>query len=625
MKEKLKSLIEKASTRGYVRALKSAPEILSWVMEETKSLPHDAELSERVYCALHGVQHAICPNGNHKIFNTLDKGFRFCANNCQCRREAQSRAIKDHASKLDQTEKQRRTDQQRETFLAKYGVENAMHVAEIRKKQETTMLDRYGATSPFASPIVQEKIKETNIDRYGAETPLGSEAIREKIAESNLKKYGQRNNPMIEARKTFADQYDGLNPFQISEIAEKAKATMLSRYGVEKALESPEIYTKMCDALEQKHGVRNVMLLKSVRDDLAARNIERYGWPSPNQKHFGKMASEILTDPEKFKIQFEHMSLREVSLKLGIAYDTARKWCVKHGVELSHSTYEDAIAKFLQDQGLNVRRTDRKLIKPYELDIAIDDCKLAIEFCGLYWHSERHNKSSDYHLNKLTRIKENGWRLITIFEDEWLYKREIVEQRLLHAIGRSTKGVPARKLMIRNLSANEAKTFLDKHHTQGGGAYGFVNYGACDGDTIVAVMTFAKPRVALGRKTGAVELLRFATDGRNHPGVASRLFSAFIKEYSPDEIISYADRRWSEGDFYAKLGFVFERNTPPNYWYFHASKPVREYRFKYRKDKIKNLVEGGESMTERQIMIELGYTRIWDCGHAKFRWTNPNK
>ena len=62
---------------------------------------------------------------------------------------------------------------------------------------------------------------------------------------------------------------------------------------------------------------------------------------------------------------------------------------------------------------------DRRLIYPYELDIVIPDKKIAIEYCGLYWHSEKMGHDKNYHLNKLSMCEKIGYRLITVFEDEW--------------------------------------------------------------------------------------------------------------------------------------------------------------------------------------------------------------
>ena len=64
------------------------------------------------------------------------------------------------------------------------------------------------------------------------------------------------------------------------------------------------------------------------------------------------------------------------------------------------------------------------------------------------------------------------------------------------------------------------------------------------------------------------ELIRFCNKiNISVIGGASRLLKYFIKTYQPKEIISYADRSWSMGNLYEKLGFKFLYDTKPNYYY----------------------------------------------------------
>lgn len=290
------------------------------------------------------------------------------------------------------------------------------------------------------------------------------------------------------------------------------------------------------------------------------------------------------------------------------------------------SKSETEIVSFLKQYNIAMITNDRKLISPLEIDIILPAHNIGIEFCGLYWHSELFKNDKNYHLNKLQLMNKMNYKLITIFEDEWLHKRDIVQSRLLHLLGLSTKGKGARQLTIKSISAKEAKDFLDMYHIQGNGTYGYAKYGAYDLSELVAVMTFSKPRLALGRKKNIAapdELLRFASNGKNYPGLASRLFRTFVKEYKPKEIISYADRRWSDGNLYKQLGFELESITGVNYWHTKGA-AQRHYRFNFRKDRIKHLVENGNTKTEIEIMRELGYSRIWDCGSLKFLWKSTN-
>ena len=50
-------------------------------------------------------------------------------------------------------------------------------------------------------------------------------------------------------------------------------------------------------------------------------------------------------------------------------------------------------------------------------------------------------------------------------------------------------------------------------------------------------------------------------------GGASKLFNKFINDYHPKFILSYADRRYSDGGLYRALGFIQDGITKPNYIY----------------------------------------------------------
>ena len=114
------------------------------------------------------------------------------------------------------------------------------------------------------------------------------------------------------------------------------------------------------------------------------------------------------------------------------------------------------------------------------------------------------------------------------------------------------------------------------------------------------------------------ELLRFCNK-INHSvvGGASKLFKHFIKTHNPNDIISYADRRWSQGKLYQQLGFNKTHNSTPNYFYVINNE--REHRFKYRKNL---LIKRGfdENKTEREIMNDRKIYRIYDCGNIVYSY-----
>ena len=267
---------------------------------------------------------------------------------------------------------------------------------------------------------------------------------------------------------------------------------------------------------------------------------------------------------------------------------------------------------------------DRTIIKPLELDMVFPDQMIAVEYCGLYYHSENNQRSPKhkmYHMNKMKLANDAGYKLITIFEDEWLSKKEIVKTRLKHIFGKSDIKYYARKLKIEEISNTECRAFLNLYHIQGGKINADFSYALKDySDNIVAVMTFShsKNRKFISSKNkvaGSYELVRYATNGSNVIGGASKLLSHFVKMIKPETIISYADLRWSEGNLYKTLGFTQTNNPKPGYWYVLGSS--RYHRFNFSKSAL--VKEGFDpNKTEEQIMFERGYDRIWDCGQLKF-------
>lgn len=79
-----------------------------------------------------------------------------------------------------------------------------------------------------------------------------------------------------------------------------------------------------------------------------------------------------------------------------------------------------------------IKLNDRKMLgNGKELDIYLPDKNIAIEFDGLYWHSDARGKDSSYHNDKSIILSELGLNLIHIFEHQWLFKKDIVKNLLL--------------------------------------------------------------------------------------------------------------------------------------------------------------------------------------------------
>lgn len=299
-----------------------------------------------------------------------------------------------------------------------------------------------------------------------------------------------------------------------------------------------------------------------------------------------------------------------------------------------YSNVEKEIVEFIKDiYDGEIIENSRDIISPYELDIYLPDKKIAFEIDGIYYHSTKYKEDKNYHLNKTNLCKEIGIRLIHIFDDEIIEKRKIVEDKILNILGLNSNRIYARECIIKNINANEKNKFLKENHIQGKdnseiklGLYTNTKY--YEEEVLVAVMTFCKPRIALGQKKNSIydyELSRYCSLLDNNViGGFSKLLKYFERNYEWNKIITYADKRWSVGDIYFKNNFKYLRDSKPSYWYINSKNiKKRIYRYQFRKSLLKTLfpLEYDDNKTEIEIMTEVGYYRLYDCGNMVFEYS----
>lgn len=257
---------------------------------------------------------------------------------------------------------------------------------------------------------------------------------------------------------------------------------------------------------------------------------------------------------------------------------------------------------------------DRNVIAPYELDIYLPDKNVAIEFDGLYWHSDK-IKPKDYHINKTNLCREKGIQLFHIFENEWQdeTKRAIWKSVIKNKLGFADNRIYARKCRIVEVNNREANAFCEHNHLQGE-CISSIRLGLEYEGKLVSLMTFGKARFS---KDYDYELIRFCSLLNTVViGGASKLLSYFRKHYI-GSIISYANLRWSDGNLYETLGFKFIRQSEPNYFYFRGSE--FKSRVAFQKHRLKDRLELFDSdKTEYENMIDNGYNRIYDCGNLVY-------
>jgi len=371
----------------------------------------------------------------------------------------------------------------------------------------------------------------------------------------------------------------------------KNKNTNIEKYGFDSYSKTDEFKNKYKETCLKEYGVDNASKEKNIRKKLSNNKLQY--WKNKLKKEYNVISInednyEMKCDCGKEHNFFINKNILNNRKQLNTILCT-----ICHPVKSYFSSgLEIQLRNFIEDNYNNVKSNYRLLGK--ELDIYIPELKLAFEFNGLYWHNEL-NKPNNYHLEKTELCENNGIQLIHIYEDDWIYKQDIIKSMILNKLGKLSNKIYARKTKIKEITDNKlVREFLDKNHIQGY-IRSSIKVGLFYEDELVSLMIFIK------RKNN-YELLRFCNKlNTNVIDGSNKLFKFFIKNYNPKIIITYADRSWSQGNLYKQLGFKSDGKTQSNYYYIVDRK--RNYR---------------NNETEHQIMLDKKIYRIFDSGNLKF-------
>jgi hypothetical protein len=245
-----------------------------------------------------------------------------------------------------------------------------------------------------------------------------------------------------------------------------------------------------------------------------------------------------------------------------------------------------------------------------EIDIYLPDLKLGLEFNGLYYHSSKF-KEKNYHLNKTNYFKEKGIRIIHIWEDDWILRKNIIKSQINNILKINTEKIFARKCLFKEIKDSKiVNKFLNDNHIQGK-VNSSLKLGLYFNEELVSLMTFDHNEGRKKMELGGYNLNRFCNKcGVNVVGGASKLLRHFIKNYDVKRIVSYADKDWSLGNLYEVLGFTNVGGNGPDYKYIVDG--CRVHKSRYKKSKLKT------TLTEAKQMEKDGFLKIYDCGKLKF-------
>ena len=513
-------------------------------------------------------------------------------------------------------------DKAEQTCLDTYGFKNVQQVKEIKERTNQTNEDRYGDKILMKNKDIRDKFIKTMEDRYDKEHAFQVVTFKEKAKQTNKDRNGDENyNNRDQAEQTCLINLGVKNPQQNKEVREKTINTCLENFKVKYPYQNKEIKKLIDEVNLERYDTIYPSQNSLIKEKIIKTNLETYN--KKIKEHYPEL--EILNiDEDRFitaKCDKGHTFTTHKDLLRCRKYQNIIL-CTECNPIGGDSDAQIELYEFIKENYSDeIILNDRKILNRKELDIYLPELKLAFEYNGLWCHNElyRHN---NYHRLKTDLCEEKGIQLIHIWEDDWLYKQDIIKSMILNKLNKNLNKIYARKCEIKEIIDNKIiSEFLINNHIQGlvGSK---IKLGLYYDNELVSLMTFGNKRKNMNStsESNIYEMLRFCNKlNTTVIGGASKIFQFFIKNYNPKEVITYANRFYSNGELYKQLGFDFIHKTEPNYYYI--VKGLRKYRFNFRHDVL--VKEGyDKNKTEHEIMLERKIYRIYDSGNLKFSYKN---
>lgn len=484
-------------------------------------------------------------------------------------------------------------------------------------------------------PMMSESVKAKIVSRSKElEGTRRSEEVKQKISESKIA------NPKIPWNK--GKRMDESVKLRLSEIAKQRYQSGYTHWN-EGNTTPQHVKDKISETLKSKQLVmseeskqkrRETMerlysegwIHPSYREDSIRKRVEtsfmKYGVENWMQMNVKPSILAKLNDREW--LYNEHVTLQKpittICSDLGLHWKNANimvksrlhKFNIPQQYHGHTSFPEKELSQILSGWGIGHESNVRNIIPPKELDIWIPSKKVAIEYCGLIWHSTAFLNNKHYHKEKMEKCEALGIRLITIFEDEWIHNKDLVIGKLANILNvGDTSKVFARKCNLSIVSVEDKRQFFNEYHIQGDGPSS-INIGLIHDNVIVACMAFKDTG------EGTYVLNRYAT-ATNVVGGFSKLLKAFELSHTPKQIISFADLRWSVGGVYRSTGFTLDKTLPPDYSYIKPNELIRIHKFNFRHKNLAKILDVYDpTLSETENTENNKIYRIYNCGLLRF-------
>ena len=358
---------------------------------------------------------------------------------------------------------------------------------------------------------------------------------------------------------------------------------------------------------------------------LLEHNITKYQYIEqfPKEKEYFELSSETLnrqfeTDKDKFvqcaicgkklrRIDSSHLIKHNITKEEYIALYGKKTVCNELHDMLSdnaiqfniNSEYsfksksELEIIEYIKQLGFDCY-SDRKILNGKELDIYVPSKKLAIEFNGNLWHTEKFGKDKYYHVNKTNCCEDIGIKLIQIFEDEYINHKEIVLSMLSNNLGLN-KVINIDDVEIKFIDNITSINFLNENGLEVNNNIDYSIGVYNQNKELICVVSFSY-KVERYKMTNYVYKC-----GYNCDNIFKHIINMFMINQNISEVDLLFDRRfYNKIDLVNIIGSLHIENIiilEPTYNYFSPS--VNRLKRFNKEQKIENI----------------NYDIMWNCGY----------
>lgn len=235
-------------------------------------------------------------------------------------------------------------------------------------------------------------------------------------------------------------------------------------------------------------------------------------------------------------------------------------YCASNGTSKPEKEMIAFIKSVIPDENINVR--DRQLLLSIhrEIDVYIPSLQVAVEFNGLYWHSKQAGKDDNYHYDKWIACKDKGVRLVTIWEDDWRDKPNVVKSFLLSVL--KTESNTGKKNSIVKVNSKDARSFADNNCLSScvvSSNQGDVKYiGSCDSNGVIKSLL----SYSINDKKCYIHLYG---DSYNFKSLVKHIVN-ICQGSNVSTITTHSDNDISDESVYVEIGFSLKNDCVSNNW-----------------------------------------------------------